>query len=540
MAQNEAKNSIIPLFIKAEFIKDECNVVDMCMACERVTGHGSIDGATLVNRLWRVLPFNEVTRAKLLSDGIRLFGKHLKFESRNPFLHSSGDGETQTTRLIVKNLPFSYCQSAVARNLTKEGFILRGSMQWMKGRNRKTGRLSDFRDGRRSVFIDVPKGNVNRTIQMGPFRAFISYPEMAVKCFRCLQEGHTAKDCTNQEVCNRCKKPGHRRDQCHEFTRANDIDSDSETEEVDRDSRPPRPTPRRRTPAETTEPKTLEGPPSGNPPNPSGPHAPTPRRRTPAETTEPKTLEGPPSGNPPNPSGPHVPLGSPPITYAEALKKSPVVVSRETESDFEEVDGPDMSASDPVVPESQVAGPATSAEEPNGKDESLEQGDHIIGSGYRQFEDSPITGYLKEVAFVELPDAARQHQRSSKASLVSSCPDRLIPDSEDNKTPTNRDGASPPVDHSETSSVWGDPIEKAGSEESLIVRATQQAEAEMIEGVPTEGATASGVDKNKKASSKTAGKIKRAFSFIISPPNEKNKKKAEGPESKRKTWAPKK
>ena len=506
MAQNEAKNSIIPLFIKAELIKDECNVVDMCMACERVTGHGSIDGATLVNRLWRVLPFNEVTRAKLLSDGIKLFGKHLKFESRNPFLRSSGDGETQTTKLIVKNLPFSYCQSAVARNLTKEGFILRGSMQWMKGRNRKTGHLSDFRDGRRSVFIDVPKGNVNRTIQMGPFRAFISYPEMAVKCFRCLQEGHTAKDCTNQEVCNRCKKPGHRRDQCHEFTRASDIDSDSETEVVGRGSRPPRS---------------------------------TPRRRTTAENTGPKTLEGAPSGNPPNPSGPHVPLGSTPITYAEALKKSPVVVSRETESDIE-VDGPDMTASDPVVPESQVAGPATSAEESNGKDKSLEQDDHIIESGYRQVEDSPVSGYLKEVAFAELPDAARQLQRSSKVSLVSSCPDRVLPDSEAYKTPTNRDGASPSAAHSETSTVWGDPIEKSGSEESLIVRATQLAEAEIIEGVPTEGATASGVDQNQKASSKTVGKIKRAFSFIISPPNEKNKKKAEGPESKRKTRAPKK
>ena len=93
MAQNETKKSIIPLFVKAELVHDECNVVDICMACERVTGHGSIDGATLVNRLWRVLPFNEVTRAKLLCDGIHLFGNQVKFEGRNPFLHASGDAE---------------------------------------------------------------------------------------------------------------------------------------------------------------------------------------------------------------------------------------------------------------------------------------------------------------------------------------------------------------------------------------------------------------------------------------------------------------
>ena len=199
-----------------------------------------------------------------------------------------------------------------------------------------------------------------------------------------------------------------------------------------------------------------------------------------------------------------------------------------------------MTASGPVVPESQVAGPATSAEEPNSKDESLEHGDHFRGSGYRQVDDSPVTGFLKDVAFAELPDAARQLQRSSKASLVSSCPDRLIPDGEVCKTPTNRDDASPSAAHSESSTVWGDPIEKDGSEESLIVKATQLAEAEMNEGVPTEGATASGVTQIQKPSSKTVGKIKRAFSFIISPPSEKNNKKTEGPESKRKPRDPKK
>ncbi len=225
------KKSIIPLFIKAELVPDDCNVVNLCEACERVSGHGSIDGATLVNRLWRILPFNEVSRAKLLSNGVNLFGKQLKLEGKNPFLHASGDGECQTTRLIIKNLPFSYCQSAVARNLIKAGFKLRGSLQWMKGRNRRTGRLSDFRDGRRSVFIDVPQGNVNRIMQMGSFRATLYYPEMAVRCFRCLQEGHTAKECSNQEICHRCKKPGHRREHCT-FDHERDVDSDSEGEEA--------------------------------------------------------------------------------------------------------------------------------------------------------------------------------------------------------------------------------------------------------------------------------------------------------------------
>ena len=103
---SEEKKSIIPLFIKAELVPDDCNVVNLCEACERVSGRGSIDGATLVNRLWRILPFNEVSRAKLLSNGVSLFGKNLKLEGKNPFLHASGDGECQTTRLIIKNMLF--------------------------------------------------------------------------------------------------------------------------------------------------------------------------------------------------------------------------------------------------------------------------------------------------------------------------------------------------------------------------------------------------------------------------------------------------
>ena len=231
MAQGEKSKRIFPLYIKAELVKENCNVVDLCEACERVSGHGSIDGATLVNRLWRVLPFNEVSRAKLLTNGIKLFGKDLKFEGLNPFLHPSGEGETQTTKLIIKNLPFSYDQSAVERNLINAGFKLRGKMQWMKGRKRSTGHLSDFRDGRRSVFVDLPTWEVNPFMRMGTFRAKIEYAEMKKVCYRCLQEGHTARDCTNEEVCRSCKKPGHRKDECP----GNVVEKANEGDQLDRD-----------------------------------------------------------------------------------------------------------------------------------------------------------------------------------------------------------------------------------------------------------------------------------------------------------------
>ena len=59
--------AVLPLFIKEEYVNEGCKVADMCRACERVSGAGTIDGATKINRLWRVLTYNECSRAKLLT-----------------------------------------------------------------------------------------------------------------------------------------------------------------------------------------------------------------------------------------------------------------------------------------------------------------------------------------------------------------------------------------------------------------------------------------------------------------------------------------
>ena len=233
MSLSKEKKGIIPLFIKADLVPDDIDIVEMCEACEKVSGVGSIDGATIVNRLWRVLPFNEVARSTLLFSGIKIKGKKLDFEGRNPFLHPSGKGEAQTTRLFIEGLPWSYSQAAVARNLEIAGFKLRSGMKWMKGRKKSTRRMTDFRDGRRSVYIDIPDTKIFK-LKMGDFLSTLKYPDMEVTCFRCLQEGHTSKNCPNEEVCHNCKKSGHRRDQCPEGKKKRDRDMDSDNE-VDND-----------------------------------------------------------------------------------------------------------------------------------------------------------------------------------------------------------------------------------------------------------------------------------------------------------------
>ena len=154
---------------------------------------------------------NEIARIKILTKGITMGKRLVRFEGVNPF--TRGDGaESSGTRLWISNLPFSYSNEAVARNLAAAGFNLRSKITFEKARG-PDRMLTDWRTGRRSVWIDLPKQEVSRHCKMGDFSAFLFHEEMkdSMTCRRCLQKGHMARDCPNEEICLDCRKPGHRR-----------------------------------------------------------------------------------------------------------------------------------------------------------------------------------------------------------------------------------------------------------------------------------------------------------------------------------------
>ena len=210
-SQSLAPNSVSPVYTLAKNVPDDTNVYDICFAAEKGTGPATIDGATCLSGLWRIYPFNEVTRAKLLTSGICLKGKIINLEGINPYIHRGA--ERSGTRLTISGLPFSYSSDSVARNLSAAGIKLRSSIQMERARA-PDHTLSDWKTGRRFVWIDLPSNPIPRSLKMGEFQSQLYHREMrqsVTKCYRCLQEGHRARECPNDEVCHTCKLPGHRR-----------------------------------------------------------------------------------------------------------------------------------------------------------------------------------------------------------------------------------------------------------------------------------------------------------------------------------------
>ncbi|GFS23004.1 hypothetical protein ElyMa_006965700 [Elysia marginata] len=86
----------------------------------------------------------------------------------------------------------------------------------MEGIRDPQGKLTEWLSGRRFVWIDVPKTNIEQYIDVSQFQARLFHKEMVTEmtCRRCLKKGLSAKNCTYEEVCFVCKKPGHRAVNC--------------------------------------------------------------------------------------------------------------------------------------------------------------------------------------------------------------------------------------------------------------------------------------------------------------------------------------
>ena len=203
-----------PVFIESMNLPDSVDIPTMCRAAERVVGTAGIEGAFPDGGLWRIYPMSHAGRAMLLARGIDIGGRRIATDAANPFIMRGHNTDQPATRLTVGPLPFSMSEDAVIRGLEKEGFKVRGKMNWEMARL-KDRTMTGWKTGRRVVNIELPATPPrNKFFQVGPLRVELYYREMksqTTKCWNCQQFGHRSGECGNVPVCVGCKQPGHKK-----------------------------------------------------------------------------------------------------------------------------------------------------------------------------------------------------------------------------------------------------------------------------------------------------------------------------------------
>ncbi|GFS04746.1 hypothetical protein ElyMa_006503600 [Elysia marginata] len=127
---------------------------------------------------------------KLLSKGLTINGINMEVSSPNPLLLRGSDGkEVPTTKLLTSDIPISGTNEALEAVLVKKGLTLRSKIK-MEGIRDPQGNLTEWLSGRRFVWIDVLKTNIEQNIIVSQIKARLFHKEMVTEmtCRWCLKK----------------------------------------------------------------------------------------------------------------------------------------------------------------------------------------------------------------------------------------------------------------------------------------------------------------------------------------------------------------
>ena len=216
MATGDTQPAPKPLFIRARDLPvDNVTVHELCTACEKGAGKNSVYGAQLINGLWRVFCQTGEARTTLLMAGLTVRGLAMRFYDRNPYKAVDGDGgQVSTTKLIISDLPMYMPEAEVEEALLRINVDIRSKIMHELARDDK-GKLSRFTTGRRFVYIVLPEEPLPKSFDFGIFKPKLYYKEQpkglsSKMCYKCLERGHIAKFCMNEQICRACYGSGHK------------------------------------------------------------------------------------------------------------------------------------------------------------------------------------------------------------------------------------------------------------------------------------------------------------------------------------------
>ena len=203
-----------PLYLKEKDLPYEILVHELCTRCEAVCGKDSVEGAQVIKGLWRIFVKTDEARTQLLMAGISMRGHAVTLSDTNPYRQVDTEGrDVVTTRLLISDLPMYMPDYEVEQMLDKLGVDQRSKVMYDRARDQQS-RLSRFKTGKRFVYIVVPEHPLPKSVEFGVFTPKLYYREQVQQrsrqCFKCLEQGHMARECPNQLRCHTCNGVGHK------------------------------------------------------------------------------------------------------------------------------------------------------------------------------------------------------------------------------------------------------------------------------------------------------------------------------------------
>ena len=94
-----AASAVNPLYVRARDLPEGTTIRELCLAAEDVSGNKTIDGAQLLNGLYKLYALKDNARTDLLLAGMSVRGKAV---TSNPYQVMDDSGKAKpTTRLLV-------------------------------------------------------------------------------------------------------------------------------------------------------------------------------------------------------------------------------------------------------------------------------------------------------------------------------------------------------------------------------------------------------------------------------------------------------
>ena len=148
--------------------------LDLCVACEDVSGFDTVYGAQKIRNVWRIYSKTAHARDTLLINGITFNCHSIQLLSHNPMTLSNPGAPV--TKLIVSGIEVSVSNTEIEKALVNIGVKICSPVK-MANYRYENGGFSSYRSGKRFIYIELPKYNLPMFIQIAGRMSSLYYKE---------------------------------------------------------------------------------------------------------------------------------------------------------------------------------------------------------------------------------------------------------------------------------------------------------------------------------------------------------------------------